>query len=118
MEVVAVGAGRGSKSRKDPSFPQRFQFSGGRGTEPANGDYRNSRKPSIMKKALYLLLLLLATASLGHARNVNLDLGLPASATPYDPYMSPVKQVLTQLGREDNSLDRVRQLMHEGRSFR
>jgi hypothetical protein len=46
------------------------------------------------------------------------DLGAPAAATPYDPYMTPVKQVLTHLANTDNSMDRVRSLMHEGRSFR
>ncbi len=68
-------------------------------------------------KLLAFALTLLASQAPGLARS-NLDLGFPASATPYDPYMSPVKQVLTHLTNEDASMDRVRQLMHEGREFR
>jgi hypothetical protein len=68
-------------------------------------------------KLLLFALALLASQIAGLART-QLDLGSPASNTPYDPYMSPVKQVLTHLQSEDNSMDRVRHLMHEGRSFR
>src|ERR1700694_5469600 len=74
------------------------------------------KKPTIIGFAL-LALSLFASVSTAQART-DLDLGAPASITPYDPYMSPVKHVLTQLGTVDNSLDRVRQLMHVGRAFR
>jgi hypothetical protein len=68
-------------------------------------------------KVLLFALSILASQALSFARS-DVDLGLPASATPYDPYMSPVKQVLTHLTNEENSMDRVRTLMHEGRAFR
>src|SRR5579862_8148570 len=47
-----------------------------------------------------------------------IDLG-SAGSTPYDRYMAPVKQVLTHLpSNESASMERVRQLMREGRGFR
>jgi len=67
-------------------------------------------------KALFLAIALLASPVLSFA-HTNLDLGSRASNTPYDPYMSPVKQVLTHLSSE-TSMSRVRQLMVEGREFR
>ncbi len=69
-----------------------------------------------MKSAL-LALAFLATQFAAFGRT-SLDLGFPASGTPYDPYMAPVRQVLTHLGTEQTSMDRVRHLMHEGREFR
>jgi hypothetical protein len=76
----------------------------------------------IMKNTAPTRILLLAAVLIGSqlssfARN-NLDLGLPASGTPYDPYMAPVKQVLTHLTSQEDSMDRVRYLMEEGRDFR
>ena len=68
-------------------------------------------------KVFLFALSILASQAISLART-DVDLGLPASATPYDPYMSPVKLVLTHLTNEENSMDRVRSLMHEGRSFR
>jgi hypothetical protein len=68
-------------------------------------------------KILFFAFALLASQLPGLARTA-LDLGSPASATPYDPYMSPVKQVLTHLSSEDASMDRVCSLMREGRAFR
>jgi hypothetical protein len=68
-------------------------------------------------KPLLFAIALLASPLLSFA-HTNLDLGSPASDTPYDPYMSPVKQVLTHLTNDDASMDRVRQLMREGRAFR
>jgi hypothetical protein len=47
-----------------------------------------------------------------------IDLGTSAGYTPYDRYMSPVKQVLTHLNGQAPTMDRVRQLMSEGRNFR
>jgi hypothetical protein len=46
------------------------------------------------------------------------DLGTPAPASPYEPYMQPVKQVLCSLTSTGSSMDRVKELMREGRSFR
>lgn len=46
------------------------------------------------------------------------DLGTPAPASPYEPYMRPVKQVLGSLSSGGTSLERVKELMREGRGFR
>ncbi|HWB61092.1 MAG TPA: hypothetical protein VG733_16545 [Chthoniobacteraceae bacterium] len=46
------------------------------------------------------------------------DLGASANYTPYDRYLSPVKQVLSHLDGQPASMDKVRQLMVEGRNFR
>jgi hypothetical protein len=74
-------------------------------------------KNTALYKILLGTLVLLCSNVFGLART-ELDLGFPASATPYDAYMSPVKQVLTRLASEETSMDRVRALMHEGRAFR
>ena len=71
----------------------------------------------VQSKPILFALVLMASQVLAFA-HTNIDLGSPAAATPYDPYMSPVKQVLTHLSNADNSMDRVRSLMHEGRAFR
>jgi len=47
-----------------------------------------------------------------------LDLGRPAGASPYEPYMRPVKQVLGSLNGNGASMDRVKGLLREGKSFR
>ena len=62
--------------------------------------------------ALSGLLLANATALAG------IDLGTPAGYTPYDRYMSPVKQVLGSLHGQTTDLKRVQSLLSEGRSFR
>jgi hypothetical protein len=67
---------------------------------------------------IFLFALALLSSQLLAVARTNLDLGFPATDTPYDPYMTPVKQVLTHLTNEENSMGRVRQLMHEGRAFR
>src|SRR5471030_2018851 len=71
----------------------------------------------IVMKNIALFLTSLFLTHLGFAA---VDLGLPSSGTPYDRYMSPVKHVLGQLDgqKEQASMDRVRQLMREGRRFR
>lgn len=69
-----------------------------------------------MKLALFAFALLTSQV-LGFSRTT-LDLGSPASATPYDAYMSPVRLILTHMNNEENSMNRVRSLMHEGRAFR
>ena len=68
-------------------------------------------------KLFLLALTLLVSQSASFART-NLDLGFRADATPYDPYMSPVKEVLTHLSSQDESMQQVRHLMHVGRAFR
>jgi hypothetical protein len=47
-----------------------------------------------------------------------IDLGTNAGYTPYDRYMSPVKQVLAHLNGQSPSMDKVCQLMSQGRNFR
>jgi len=46
------------------------------------------------------------------------DLGSPAGASPYEPYMRPVKQVLGSLSGTTPSMDKVMDLLREGKSFR
>jgi hypothetical protein len=72
-----------------------------------------------MKQPTLLILaaVLFLSTALAHA-HTNVDLGFPASDTPYDPYMNPVKQVLSHLSNDQEPMDRVRALMHEGRAFR
>lgn len=50
--------------------------------------------------------------------SASIDLGSRSDYTPYDRYLAPVKQVLTHLQGEEDSMERVRQLMSTGRSFR
>jgi hypothetical protein len=66
-------------------------------------------------QSLFAALTLLSAAAVAPAA---VDLGTPASASPYEPYMRPVKQVLGSLNSSGVSMDRVRELMREGRSFR
>jgi hypothetical protein len=66
----------------------------------------------------FLFAFALLTSQIAGLARTNLDLGYPASDTPYDPYMAPVKQVLSHLTNGQDSMDRVRQLMREGRAFR
>jgi len=46
------------------------------------------------------------------------DLGAPAKATPYDPYIQPVKQTLSSLEGPTATMDKVKALMGKGRGFR
>lgn len=46
------------------------------------------------------------------------DVGTRAAATPYEPYMRPVKQVLGSLDGQKASMDRVTKLMKVGYGFR
>lgn len=68
-----------------------------------------------MKTTLSALLLLFTVRLTALA---DVDLGTAAGYTPYDPYMHPVKQVLSNLSGTESDLDHVRALMREGRSFR
>jgi hypothetical protein len=63
----------------------------------------------------FSLALLLSKAA---AVATTVNLGAPATSTPYDPYMRPVKTVLRSLSGETPSMKRVCGLMREGRSFR
>ncbi len=63
-------------------------------------------------------LLSLAALFLTFAAQAAVDFGAPTPSTPYDPYLSPVKHVLTHLGANEPSMQRVRELMHVGRGFR
>ena len=47
-----------------------------------------------------------------------IDMGFPAGYTPYDRYMSPVRQVLCSLHRHTTDLNRVQSLLSVGRNFR
>jgi hypothetical protein len=67
------------------------------------------------KKFLALAALFLA-AKLSASAAV--DLGTAASATPYDRFLTPVKQVFSTIHSEGASLDKVNALMREGRAFR
>jgi len=67
-------------------------------------------------KTTLAALLFLAAAKLSALGIV--DLGTPAGYTPYDPYMHPVKQVLSNLSGQDADMDRVRSLMRVDRNFR
>ena len=68
-----------------------------------------------LKTSLFALsgLLLAKTAALA-----GIDMGTPAGYTPYDRYMSPVKQVIGSLKGQTTDFKRVQSLLHVGRSFR
>ena len=75
-------------------------------------------KPMKTMKKTVIQLFALLFVSVAFAA-VPLDLGSAAGSTPYDRYMDPVKQVLSHLPtNEGPSMDRVRQLLREGRGFR
>ena len=67
-----------------------------------------------MKTLAASLLLLLAT---NLAALAGFDLGSPSSSTPYDRYMNPVQSVLSHLGSQKASMEQVRKVMVQGRSF-
>ena len=67
-----------------------------------------------MKTLVASLLLLLAT---NFAVLAGFDLGSPSSSTPYDRYMNPVQSVLSHLGSQKASMEQVRKVMVQGRSF-
>lgn len=60
---------------------------------------------------------LLALAALSSS-SFALDLGASTRSTPYDPYLSPVRSVLSDLHGADADLAQVKKLMRTGRSFR
>ena len=67
------------------------------------------------KTSLLALTSLLAAQSASFAGT---DLGTPAGFTPYDRYMSPVKQVLGTLRGQTTDMKRVQSLLSTGRNFR
>lgn len=66
---------------------------------------------------IFLALALLFTGSVS-ALSVPVDLGSNAGYTPYDRFMRPVKHVLSTVPNQKARMDRVAELMREGRSFR
>ncbi len=69
-------------------------------------------------KHLLLSTLLAALSSLSALATVPIDLGSASKGTPYDGYMTPVRTILGNLDGQSPSIERVRQLVREGRSFR
>ncbi len=68
-------------------------------------------------KLLQLTFALLSASALS-AFAVPVDLGSTAGYTPYDAYMRPVKRVLSCVPNQKAGMDRVTELMREGRAFR
>lgn len=60
----------------------------------------------------------LAIAALKVAALAGVDFGTPSSATPYERYMGNVKAVMNGLNQGKASMDEVKKLMKQGRSFR
>ncbi len=77
---------------------------------------KNFASSSARAKQFLALAALFLAAQLSASAAV--DLGTAASATPYDRYLTPVKQVFNTLHSEGASLDKVNALMREGRAFR
>lgn len=70
-------------------------------------------------KKLILSVIGVVIAQACFASVASIDLGTTAGYTPYDRYMSPVKQVLSHLtSTEDPAMDKVCKLMTIGRNFR
>ena len=67
-----------------------------------------------MKKLTVALVLLVTKVAV----LAGFDIGSPSQQTPYDRYMSPVRTVLSNLGTQKPSMEQVKQLMLQGRSFR
>jgi hypothetical protein len=67
-------------------------------------------KATVLSLALLLLTKFAAFAAV--------DLGTTIEHTPYDRYMSPVKDVLSSIHGEGASMDKVQAAMRQGRAFR
>jgi hypothetical protein len=67
-------------------------------------------KTTFLSAALLLLANLSAFAAV--------DLGSSTSQTPYDRYMSPVKQTFASISGEGATMEKVQALMRQGRGFR
>lgn len=67
-------------------------------------------------KSILAIIALLASSLTAFS---SVDLGSPSSSTPYERYMAPVRSVMNTLNTTQKpSMDRVKELMHQGRSFR
>ena len=66
-------------------------------------------KTSLLSLAVLLIAKIAAPAAF--------DVGTPSDYTPYDRYMSPVRSVLSHLGQQKASMEQVKKLMAQGRSF-
>jgi hypothetical protein len=71
-------------------------------------------RPSLTGKPASFLFLLVMTQVFSIAGS---DTGSPASQTPYDRYLAPVRTVLSTLGTEKPAMAQVRQMMLQGRGF-
>src|SRR5690348_623601 len=71
-----------------------------------------------MKTRLLPLLILLGLGTAQFCHSGGLDLGSPASRTPYDPYLDPMWSVLRKLGGNQPDRSTVEKLVREGRAFR
>lgn len=67
-----------------------------------------------MKKALLTAALLLLTK---FAVSAAVDLGTTTDHTPYDRYLTPVKDVLNSMHGETATMDKVQSAMRQGRAF-
>jgi hypothetical protein len=68
-----------------------------------------------MKSILLLIVVLLTTELSARAQD---SLGRPASGTPYDRYLGPVRSVLARGGGPASSVDEVRAELRTARRFR
>jgi len=68
-----------------------------------------------MKKALLTISLLLLTKLASFAA---VDLGTATDHTPYDRFLTPVKEVFSEMHGEGASMDKVQTAMRTGRAFR
>jgi hypothetical protein len=68
-----------------------------------------------MKQLAIALSLLVASKVAAFAA---FDIGALSTSTPYDRYMTPVRTVLSRLGPQKPSMDKVKKLMVQGRGFR
>jgi hypothetical protein len=66
-------------------------------------------KTTLLTAALFLLTKLVVSAAV--------DLGTSIDHTPYDRYMTPVKEVLSSMHGEAAGMDKVQSAMREGRAF-
>ena len=68
-----------------------------------------------MKNILLTFALLLLTK---FSVSAVVDTGIPASKTPYDAYLAPVRQVYGAMHGEETPMQKVEALMRQGRGFR
>src|SRR5260221_12905449 len=73
------------------------------------------KSPDHMKKTFLTLTALLLTKFAAFAA---VDLGTSIEHTPYDRYMTPVKEVLGSIHGEGATMDKVQAAMRQGRAFR